>query len=120
MDELAGGILGAGLRGKIAIVTGVSYRRGIGAAICRAFASGGVDIVFTHGRAYDRQMVYRADEEGPALIERQLREHPCPRSWPTPRRKGRSRPSPSPSLLRLQPKALPSMQSIREGRLHAQ
>src|SRR6266536_4917626 len=63
----------AGLRGKIAIVTGVSRRQGIGAAICRAFASCGVDILFTHWRAFDRQAGTGAEEEGPHLIEQDLR-----------------------------------------------
>ncbi|PZS06554.1 MAG: oxidoreductase [Chloroflexi bacterium] len=64
----------SGLRGKIAIVTGVSYRRGIGAAVCRVFADCGVDILFTHWRAYDRQVAGGAEEQGPELIEHELRE----------------------------------------------
>lgn len=33
---------------RIAVVTGVSNQQGIGAAICRKFASQGIDILFTH------------------------------------------------------------------------
>lgn len=36
------------LQNKIALVTGVSSPRGIGAAICRKFASQGINIFFTH------------------------------------------------------------------------
>lgn len=62
----------SGLRGKIAIVTGASRRNGIGAAVCRVFASHGADIVFTHWREFDRQAGY-ADEDGPAVIAEDLR-----------------------------------------------
>jgi 3-oxoacyl-[acyl-carrier protein] reductase len=72
MDALTLGMPPAGLRGKVAIVTGVSRHQGIGAAICRAFASCGVDIVFTHWQAFDRETAYGADEDGPALIELEL------------------------------------------------
>ncbi|SFC81427.1 3-oxoacyl-[acyl-carrier protein] reductase [Bacillus sp. 491mf] len=36
------------LQNKVALITGVSSPRGIGAAICREFASQGIDIFFTH------------------------------------------------------------------------
>lgn len=36
------------LQNKVALITGVSSPRGIGAAICRKFASQGIDIFFTH------------------------------------------------------------------------
>jgi 3-oxoacyl-[acyl-carrier protein] reductase len=39
------------MKGKIAVVTGVSHRKGIGAAICREFAKKGVDIFFTHWKS---------------------------------------------------------------------
>ena len=72
MNELPLGMPPAGLRGKIAIVTGASRRQSIGAAICRAFAGCGVDLLFTHWRPFDRQTWY-ADEEGPAMIEEDVR-----------------------------------------------
>ncbi len=62
----------AGLRGKVAIVTGASRRRGIGAEICRAFASCGVDILLTYWRQFDR-LASQGDEDGPALIAEELR-----------------------------------------------
>jgi 3-oxoacyl-[acyl-carrier protein] reductase len=54
------------------MVTEASRRHSIGAAVCRAFASRGVDVLFTHWRPFDRQTWY-ADEEGPAVIEEDVR-----------------------------------------------
>lgn len=73
MDARSLGMPPAGLAGKVAIVTGVSRRQGIGAAVCRAFAACGVDILFTHWRAFDRETAYGADEDGPMAIENELR-----------------------------------------------
>jgi 3-oxoacyl-[acyl-carrier protein] reductase len=36
------------LRGRVAVVTGAGRRAGIGAAICRALAEKGTDVLFTH------------------------------------------------------------------------
>jgi 3-oxoacyl-[acyl-carrier protein] reductase len=44
------------LRGRVMIITGVGRPRGIGAAICRAFADQGCTIFFTTYSSYDRQM----------------------------------------------------------------
>lgn len=60
------------LTGKIAIVTGTSRRNSIGAAVCRAFAASGADILFTYWRPFDRLTLY-GDEDGPAAIEAELR-----------------------------------------------
>jgi 3-oxoacyl-[acyl-carrier protein] reductase len=57
-----------GLRGRVALVTGVGRRRGIGAAICRALAGSGADVFFTYWNAYDREM-YDVDREPEALVE---------------------------------------------------
>jgi 3-oxoacyl-[acyl-carrier protein] reductase len=67
MDEVIRGMPPAGLRGKIAIVTGASRRQSIAAAVCRAFASCGVDLLFTYWRPCDR-LTWYADEEGLAVI----------------------------------------------------
>ena len=56
---------------RLAIVTGAS-RRGIGAAVCRALAQAGVDIFFTHWSPYDRRMSWGAEEDEPALLQRQV------------------------------------------------
>src|SRR5437588_11462542 len=68
----------AGLTGKVAIVTGVSRPKSIGAAVCRAFASCGAAIFFTHWLAYDRQLHYEADEERLAALEAEFRGYGVP------------------------------------------
>lgn len=72
-DEL--GMPPGGLAGKSAIVTGVSRRNGIGAAICRAFAACGVDVLFTHWLAFDVGLKYEADEAGITALEEELRSY---------------------------------------------
>ena len=61
------------LSNRIAIVTGASRRRGIGAAICRMLASHGADILFTHWQPYDGVHGSGIDAEGPAELEREIR-----------------------------------------------
>lgn len=60
------------MEGRVALVTGASRRRGIGAAICRALAEKGVDIFFTHWKAYDIAMPWGADEDGPHALREEL------------------------------------------------
>lgn len=60
------------LRGRIAIVTGASRSRGIGAAVCVALAARGADVFFTHWSAYDREMNY-AENGGPTALLEELR-----------------------------------------------
>ena len=45
--------MAAGLRGRVAVVTGAGRCRGIGAAICKALAEEGADIFFTYGKEGD-------------------------------------------------------------------
>jgi 3-oxoacyl-[acyl-carrier protein] reductase len=63
---------GSGLSGRIAVVTGASRRRGIGAAICRALAAAGADVCFTHWQAYDQRMPWGADVDGPHRLREEL------------------------------------------------
>jgi 3-oxoacyl-[acyl-carrier protein] reductase len=65
----------AGLGGKIAVVTGVSRPRSIGAAVCRAFASCGVDVFFTHWLPFDLQMGYDTSHDLIVALEGELRRH---------------------------------------------
>jgi 3-oxoacyl-[acyl-carrier protein] reductase len=51
------------LRGQVAVVTGAGRPRGIGAAICRAFADQGCTIFFTTYSPYDKA-VYRDEPQG--------------------------------------------------------
>ncbi len=57
---------------RIAIVTGASRRRGIGAAVCLALAQAGSDIFFTHWSSYDHRMPWGAEEDEPARLQRQV------------------------------------------------
>jgi NAD(P)-dependent dehydrogenase (short-subunit alcohol dehydrogenase family) len=58
---------------RIALVTGASRRIGIGAAVCRALAGQGVDVAFTHWRAYDREMPWGEDADAVAALEAEIR-----------------------------------------------
>ena len=52
--------MAAGLRGRVAVVTGAGRCRGIGAAICKALAEEGADIFFTF---------WKEDDEPEGLLE---------------------------------------------------
>jgi len=60
------------LKGKKAVVTGVSRQNGIGAAICEALAEAGADIFFTYWSAYDRTKPWGAEQDEPFKIQRKL------------------------------------------------
>ncbi|EFM11057.1 short-chain dehydrogenase/reductase SDR [Paenibacillus curdlanolyticus YK9] len=63
------------LQGKIAIVTGASRQGGIGAAICRALASEGASLFFTHLHDYDKEVNPNdADEHWPDNFSGELRQ----------------------------------------------
>ncbi|ACT03664.1 SDR family oxidoreductase [Paenibacillus sp. JDR-2] len=65
----------ARLKGKIAIVTGVTRPGGIGAAICRTFAAEGADLFFTHLYDYDKNIYPNdANESWPDLFAGELRQ----------------------------------------------
>src|SRR5438105_598550 len=57
----------------VAIVTGASRRRGIGAAVCLALAGMGCDIFFTHWIPYDQMMEWGGEEDGPDYLQSQVR-----------------------------------------------
>jgi 3-oxoacyl-[acyl-carrier protein] reductase len=61
------------LRGRVALVTGVGRRRGIGSAVCLALASRGADVVLSYWKAYDREMPWASDEDEPGALLGQLR-----------------------------------------------
>jgi 3-oxoacyl-[acyl-carrier protein] reductase len=62
------------LRGRVALVTGVGRRRGIGSAVCLALASRGADVVLSFWKAYDREMPWASDEDEPEALLGQLRD----------------------------------------------
>lgn len=59
------------LRGRVALVTGVGRRRGIGSAVCRALAARGADVALSYWKAYDREMPW--DEDEPRRLVEELR-----------------------------------------------
>ena len=59
---------------RLAIVTGASRRKGIGAAVCLALAQAGCDIFFTHWNPYDAAMAWGAEKDTPAELQNEVRE----------------------------------------------
>jgi 3-oxoacyl-[acyl-carrier protein] reductase len=53
------------LHGQVALVTGASRLRGIGAAICRALAARGADVAFSHWRPYDAAFPWSGEPTEP-------------------------------------------------------
>ncbi len=62
------------LHKHIAIITGASREKGIGAAVCRTLAAYGTDIFFTHWRSFDSMLPQGIDEDGPARLLHELQE----------------------------------------------
>ncbi len=60
------------LDGKVALVTGVGRRRGIGTAICRTLASRGTDVIFSYWKVYGGAP-WAADEDEPDTLLEELR-----------------------------------------------
>jgi len=60
------------LTGKIAIVTGVSRLKGIGAAICKELAETGYHIFFTYWTEYDKEMPWGINLNEPMIIKEEL------------------------------------------------
>lgn len=56
----------------VAIVTGASRSKGIGAAVCVELARAGMDILFTHWTPYDASMEWGAEEDTPAALRSRL------------------------------------------------
>ncbi|QTD43254.1 SDR family oxidoreductase [Sporosarcina sp. Te-1] len=59
-------------KSKIAIVTGVSRLKGIGAAICVELAESGYDIFFTYWTEYDKKMPWSMNAEEPQKLKEEL------------------------------------------------
>ncbi|CAG9620446.1 SDR family oxidoreductase [Sutcliffiella rhizosphaerae] len=57
---------------RIAIVTGASRLKGIGAAICRELADAGHPIFFTYYTGYDAAMPWGSKNEEPMLLKQEL------------------------------------------------
>ncbi|MGM0836258.1 MAG: SDR family oxidoreductase [Bacillota bacterium] len=57
---------------KIAVITGASRLKGIGAAICRELADAGHHIFFTYWMDYDRAMPWDMESNEPLLLKKEL------------------------------------------------
>jgi 3-oxoacyl-[acyl-carrier protein] reductase len=62
------------LQGRIALVTGVGRRAGIGAAICREIAKNGGHVFFSYWQQYDKETHSENSENDPAAIAAELRQ----------------------------------------------
>ncbi|MGE7877151.1 SDR family oxidoreductase [Peribacillus muralis] len=60
------------LKGKIAIITGVSRLKGIGAAICQELAVSGYHIFFTYWTEYDKEMPWSIEMDEPMKLKEEL------------------------------------------------
>lgn len=60
------------LKEKIAIITGVSRLKGIGAAICKELAETGYHIFFTYWTEYDKKMPWGIDLDEPMKLKEEL------------------------------------------------
>jgi 3-oxoacyl-[acyl-carrier protein] reductase len=60
------------LQGRIALVTGVGRRAGMGAAICREIAKNGGDVFFTYWQQYDKETHSENSENDPAAMAQEL------------------------------------------------
>lgn len=60
---------------KLAIVTGASRLKGLGAAICRELAASGFDIFFTYWTDYDKQMPWNITSGEPLALKEELIKH---------------------------------------------
>lgn len=63
------------LERRIAIVTGASRLNGIGAAICTALASKGMDVFFTYWTTYDSEMPWGIRSNEPQLLQDKIEEY---------------------------------------------
>ncbi|MFD2043401.1 SDR family oxidoreductase [Ornithinibacillus salinisoli] len=60
------------MKEKIAIITGVSRLKGIGAAICKELAEAGYHIFFTYWTEYDKQMPWSVNSEEQMKLKEEL------------------------------------------------
>ncbi len=63
------------LQGKIAVITGVGRRQGIGYAIAQRLAAMGADVFYSYWRAYDQKMKLSGSEADPQEYKEELQKH---------------------------------------------
>ncbi len=59
---------------RVALVTGASRLKGIGAATCLELADAGCDIFFTYWSTYDRELELEMGEEDPSVLQAFIEE----------------------------------------------
>lgn len=62
------------LKDKIAIVTGVSRQKGIGAAICKELAEKGCHLFFTYWTDYDKEMPWSIEADKPLELKEEFKQ----------------------------------------------
>lgn len=60
---------------KVALITGASRLKGIGAAICKSLAKDGADIFFTYWTQYDQEMPWGIKEDEPAKLKELIEKY---------------------------------------------
>ncbi|WP_100374518.1 SDR family oxidoreductase [Bacillus sp. FJAT-45037] len=60
---------------SLAIITGVSRQRGIGAAIAKAFAEQGIDLFLTYWKAYDDELNLPTEQDDLRKIKEEVSSH---------------------------------------------
>ncbi len=63
------------LTGRVALITGVSRRKGIGLAVARQLSALGANLFLHSFAAYDAAQPWGADRDGPASLADQLRQN---------------------------------------------
>lgn len=63
---------------RIAVVTGASRLKGIGAAVCRELAKAGHPVFFTYWTPYDEEMPWGSEASEPQLLKEVLEEFGVP------------------------------------------
>lgn len=63
------------LQGKIALITGVGRKEGIGYALASKFAEAGADVMFTYWRNYDTEMKLAGSDADPSLFVSDFMKH---------------------------------------------
>jgi 3-oxoacyl-[acyl-carrier protein] reductase len=59
---------------RIAIVTGASRLKGIGAAVCRELAEAGCAVFFTYWTEYDKEMPWGSEQNEPEQLKKELQQ----------------------------------------------
>ena len=62
------------MKKRIALVTGVSRKKGIGRAICLELAKQNIDIFFTYWTSYDKTMPWNVEDNEQEYIQKEIKK----------------------------------------------